>query len=117
MMTFRCNDLQVTLRNPDLRDRQSIIMENDQRRTMSGRWRTYITTPLNIQWEWDFSAISREKTLAVISFVAQSAGKQITVIDHLNRTWKGYFLTDVMDFATVHICNNVFKLTFEGFQY
>lgn len=115
-MIFRWNNIQLTLRNPDLRDKQTLLLSIIKKRMMDGSWLTYIS-PYNVEWEWTFSYICRNDMLSAIDFVKNSAGQQITVIDHLERTWKGRLITPSTEYATPARSNNQFTWKFQGFQY
>lgn len=109
--------LTIELRNPDLSN--SLLVENrvQVRRTMEGVLRSYIRTPVTHRLLLTLSEISKPKVQELINFLIASAGDEIKYTDYESVVWRGWLLTDPLEFTTVgtkdDTCIEVSTITLE----
>jgi hypothetical protein len=111
----------VTLRAPDFGDIDRIGLTRIYRKTRGGTIKTYHQDdwPKENVRTFTFTGLSQENKDDLVSFLAQSLGKEIGIRDHEDFNWRGVILTPNNEFVAINRDNGcgeqyVFSFEFQG---
>jgi len=85
--------------NPTFSDQETNLNTVSRRMAMDGTRYTYVKRRARRKLQWTFK-LSRNKGLEVRAFFFAYFASQIKIVDHLNRTWVGYFTSNPFEFET-----------------
>ena len=91
----------IRLPYPELGEGESMLSTMTIKRTLNGMLYTYIkTNNSNQKLSFKFS-MTRSKAEEFKRFLISYLTKQIHILDHMDRAWSGYFITNPVEFVTV----------------
>jgi len=104
----------TVLPNPDWSDSEGILGEVIIKRTITGARHIYVKTK-NQRRRIGFSLkLTRMKALELRAFIQSYFASEITLTDHLNQVWIGYFTVNPFEFMTTNANILTIQLDFEG---
>jgi len=107
----------VTLRNPNLGDARQLSVYIRLKKSMSGVVVTYKSTPTTQKLLLTFRHLTKVKIDSLRTFISTSMGSEIKYTDHTSIVWRGYILSDPIEFVTQGrkggSCIEISTVTFE----
>ena len=91
----------IRLPYPDLGESESALSTMTTKRSLNGTLYTYIKTNENHQLLSFKFSMTRSKGEEFKRFLISYLSKQIYIMDHLDRAWAGYFITNPVEFTTI----------------
>jgi len=96
-LTYGLNS--VTLRNPDFNDKESVEIRRINRKTRGGdlvifrdsNWPKFVT------YTWKFSYLTQNDLYNLLTFMRNSLGQKITILDYEGRTLNNCIITTPAD--------------------
>lgn len=92
--------LTLTLRNPELGDSEAVDIKTKYNISMNGDIHTIRHTPKNRRLNLTFHDIVKANVESFITFISTSAGSEVRYTDHMANVWRGYILTNPLDYTT-----------------
>lgn len=90
----------IRLPNPEFGDQEGLAHSLTSKRTMNGMLYTYVKTNDDNRLLKISFIMTRSKGEEFKRFLLVYVSKKVRMIDHLNRTWLGYFTSNPIEFTT-----------------
>ncbi len=113
MIILQAFQTTTILPNPELDDSEALISEVSALRTITGQLYTYVKQQDRRKLILTFQ-LDRLKALELREFLAAYLSSTITLTDHLDRIWRGVFMSNPFDVETVIRRRQTITLEFEG---
>jgi len=115
--------LTLDLRNPELGNSEQLDLKTQFKITMDGEINSHRRTPMNQKLLLSWVNLTKAKIEEFITFLETSAGDEVRYTDHDANVWRGYILTNPLDYVTETKivwgnCIEVYtaNLEFQGYQ-
>lgn len=104
----------VTMRNPELGDGDQVNTKTNYGISKGGLLWSYINTPVGHLLLRNFQAIPQTTIDSFEAFLDLASGSQLDYTDHDGTVYRGRFVSNPLQFATVQDdCNITFSMQFE----
>lgn len=96
-ITLTYNATSITLRNPELGDTYNLDLNTINRQSRGGTLISYKDSdwPIVTTFTYTILSLTETKIDELITFLENSQGKQITLVDYLSDTYVGNILTSI----------------------
>lgn len=84
----------IHLPSPEFGDSETLGMNVGSGVAMDGGFYTYVRTPVRKTHNMSFSDLTRAKVEELVDFLIANQGEEVTFVDLLSVSWKGFITTD-----------------------
>ncbi len=104
------------LPNPEFGDSEGVLDEVSVKRTIGGNRYVYVKTKGSRRRLTLNFRLTRQKGLELRAFIQSYFASSITLVDHLDQTWVGNFMSNPFEFTSVLSSDATIQLEFEGIK-